>query len=72
MPKDDHNLDEFAKQAAEWDQGIQALHDGGKMAAAMYRGLTGEGVTGFHAAVAVGTALQAVYLNADEQEGEDG
>lgn len=72
MPKDDHNLDEFAKQAAEWDQGIQALQDGGKMAGAMHRGLTSEGVSGWLAAVAVGTALQAVFLNQNAPEGEDG
>ena len=77
MPKDDHNLDESAKQAnaqwrAEWDQGIQALHDGGKMAGAMHKGLTSEGVSGWLAAVAVGTALQAVFLNQNAPEDEDG
>ena len=66
------NLDEFAKQAAEWDQGLKALEQGGQMAGAMYRGLTSEGVSGWLAAVAVGTAMQAVFLNANGQGSEDG
>lgn len=79
MPKDNNaydrnseQIDEFAKQAAEWDQDLKVLEQGGQMAGAMYRGLTSEGVSGWLAAVAVGTAMQAVFLNSNGQEGESG